>query len=146
MRSAHLIRLTLTVFATCLIFASCESEHSPTCGEGATFGNNDVPPAFEVEMGKNVGTFAFNYETRSAKDQVIVKYDGNVLFDSGCVGETRKVILQYGPGRVSHVEVVMKPNCEDTPMTSWQFEVGCPAPTPRLTGAPHPVPSANPRH
>jgi hypothetical protein len=147
MISTPLVRFTLTLLAACFVFASCESEHSPMCGEGATSGNNDVPPAFQIEMGKNVGSFAFNYETRNAKDQVIVKYEGNVLFDSGCVGETRKVILQYGPGRASHVDVVMNPNCEDTPMTSWQFKVGCPAPTPRLTGAAHTsTKPASPRH
>ena len=124
--------LVVALFLPCL--AACESVHSPVCGEGATAGNNDVPPSFKVDMGANKGTFSFRYETRNAKDRVKVLYAGNELFDSGCVGETREVQLQFGPGRSSEIEVVMQPNCSGTPATSWQFEVGCPAPGLRPTG------------
>jgi len=112
----------------------CESEVSPICGEGVTTGNNEVPSAFPVELGRNDGTFTFRYETRDAKDRVQVFYEGQQLFDSGCVGETRSVELRYGPGASSQVDVVMQPNCGGTSMTSWLFEVGCPAATIRDGG------------
>lgn len=111
----------------------CESEHHPTCGEGPTTGNNDVPESFAIEVGRTAGVVPFHYETRNAKDQVQVFYEGQLLFDSGCVGETGDVKLPFGPGRSTEIDVVMNPNCSGTAMTSWLFEVGCPAPAIRKT-------------
>ena len=117
----------LAVAACAAALLGCESEISPICGEGVTTGNNDVPSSFPVEMGRSDGAFAFRYETRDAKDRVQVFYEGQQLFDSGCVSETRSVDLRFGPGTSTSVDVVMQPNCGGTSMTSWLFEVGCPA-------------------
>lgn len=107
--------------------AGCEAQVSPVCGDGATTGNNEVPSSFPVEMGAREGAFTFHYETRDAKDRVLVVYEGKQLFDSGCVGETRDVELRFGPGQSSEIDVVMQPNCGGTAMTSWLFRVGCPS-------------------
>lgn len=109
-----------------VLAAGCESEVSDVCGQGVTTGNNDVPASFPVEMGQRGGAFEFRYETRNAKDRIQVFYEGQALFDSGCVGESRTVALRYGPGQGTSIDVVMQPNCGDTPMTSWLFAVGCP--------------------
>ncbi len=138
--SKPLIALGCAAMLACLALPGCESEHSPTCGVGETTGNADVPPSFAVDMGRNSGSFEFYYETRNAKDRVQVMYDGNELYDSGCVGETRNLLLTYGPGRSSKIDVVITPNCGGTPMTSWLFKVGCPAQGPRATAKQKPPP------
>lgn len=122
-------RITLLLLSTALV--ACGSEGSPLCGDGPTAGNSSAPPSFPIEMDRNGGTFRFHYETRKALDRVQVFYEGVQLFDSGCVGETRDVMLRYGPGKSTAVDVVMTPNCSGTPMTSWEFLVSCPTPLPR---------------
>lgn len=117
-----------TLTLACLALAGCDPVASDACGVGANEGGSDVPPTFPIEMGRNEGAFQFDYETRNAKDRVEVFYEGALLFDSGCVGESRSVPLTYGPGTATHIDVVISPNCAGTPMTSWRFEVGCPEP------------------
>ena len=141
-------RLLLAAALMCATVA-CEAQHVEMCDSGPSFGNNEVPAAFVVEMSRNSGTFTFDFETRNAKDRVQVRYEGNELFDSGCVGESRSVELTYGPGRSSEIEVVLTPNCSGTKMTSWQFEVGCPKAAIRLTKKPRPTApfaGSSPRH
>ena len=122
----------IAVVAACAMSHGCDVSTGNSCGD--TFsGFSDAPPSFKVDMGQNGGAFDMRYETRSAHDQVIVMYEGELLFDSGCVAETRNVSLRYGPGRSNHLDVTIKPNCSGTPATSWQFHVGCPTKVPRPT-------------
>lgn len=118
---------TLGTAAMLLALAGCDPSASDVCGEPSE-GNGDVPPSFPIEMGRNAGTFEFSYETRNAKDRIEVFYEGTLLFDSGCVGESRRVQLAYGPGSSTQVDVVVSPKCEGSPATSWKFQATCPAP------------------
>ena len=116
----------LAIAALSASLIACNSEESDTCDQGANEGNGDVPPSFPIEMGRTAGTFPFQYETRNAKDRVEVFYEGMLLYDSGCVSESRDVELAYGPGSSTRIDVVVSPNCDGTPLTSWRFTVGCP--------------------
>ena len=124
---------SLCLFAVVLLLTACDLSGSPVCGGGPTEGYSEAPDRFAIDMGSNSGTFNFDYETRNAKDRIQVLYAGNVIFDSGCVSESRAVSLRYGPGRDTHVDVKVTPNCSGTPMTSWKFDVGCPTPLVRET-------------
>ncbi len=128
MRTPHRhlgFRTLLAATAIGCTLVACDPTTSTVCGE-ANEGNTDVPPTFPIEMGRSAGTFRFDYETRNAKDRVEVFYEGQLLFDSGCVGESRSVDLDFGPGQATHVDVVLSPNCAGTPMTSWKFVAHCP--------------------
>ncbi len=46
----------------------------------------DVPDTRTIELGKPAGSFVFHYDTYGIKDRIIVRYQNNVLFDTGCVG------------------------------------------------------------
>lgn len=124
------------VLAALLLGAfACESHVETACGQGPSTGGHDVAPAFPIEMGATSGRFDFHFETRNAKDRVQVRYEGEQIFDSGCVGTSRDVVLDYGPGEATQIEVVISPNCESGALTSWLFDVQCPLllPTARLT-------------
>ncbi len=120
---AVVVAISLT---TALALGGCDADLVTTCGAGASTGGATVPPVTSVEMGATSGTFDFRYETRNAHDQIEVFYEGKSLFNSGCVGESREMALNFGPGESTSVDVVVTPNCAGTPMTSWLFEVGCP--------------------
>ena len=123
------LRLSMALLATLTLilgFGGCDADLVTVCGQGPSTGGAKVPPVMSIEMGRNAGTFDLHYQTRNAHDQIEVFYEGKSLFNSGCVGETRDLNLQYGPGEATHVDIVVTPNCKGTPMTSWLFEVGCP--------------------
>jgi hypothetical protein len=79
----------------------------------------------EIEMGKPAGTFVFEYETYMVKDQIIVSYEGTVLFDTGCVGADGSPTLTYS-GTSTRITVQVIPNCAGTPSTGWDYRANCP--------------------
>ena len=87
----------------------------------------DTPETRTIEMGQASGTFLFEYETYGQKDQMIVKYRGGVLFDTGCVGTygLKSTYLQYS-GSSTQVTVEVVPNCQGGSGTKWYFIVNCP--------------------
>jgi hypothetical protein len=85
----------------------------------------DVPDTRTIELGKTAGTFAFAYETYSQEDQIIVRYMGGTLFDTGCVGANGTRSLSYA-GTSSQITVQVIPNCKGGSGTSWNYTVSCP--------------------
>jgi hypothetical protein len=100
------------------IVAQC----SATQNQGA-----DTPDTRSVELGKTSGTFNFLYQTFDVKDQMLVRYDGATLFDTGCVGTgtTKTKSISYS-GKSSQISVQVIPNCAGTTSTGWQYTVTCP--------------------
>jgi hypothetical protein len=98
------------------------------CEDTVQAGSNN-PVTLIVELEKNSGTFRFDYETYSVKDQMIVTYEGEILFDSGCVGTNgwKTEEITYA-GVSTAIEVKVIPNCEGTSSTAWEFIVHCPEP------------------
>jgi hypothetical protein len=64
-------------------------------------------------------------EDDALKDRILVKYEGRILFDTGCVGANGTASLAYSGGS-SLVVVQVLPNCEGTTGTAWNFSVSCP--------------------
>lgn len=85
----------------------------------------DTAETRTIQMGKTSGTFSFSYDTYSIADRIVVSYEGQTLFDTGCVGASGSVNLSYA-GTSSIVTVRVTPNCAGDSGTQWTFTVGCP--------------------
>lgn len=95
------------------------------CNEIARAGGNN-PEIFEVNIG-NSKQIRLNYQTFSAKDIIIIEYENQTIFDSGCVGTSnwRNINLSTS-GYTSQVTVKVLPNCKGTePSTRWEFSIDC---------------------
>ena len=80
-----------------------------------------------IQLGKP-GQTTFTYETYGIEDRFAAKSEGNVLFDTTCLGTNgprTQVLTIPGPSTVVVVEVT--PNCL-TPGggTSWNYSFTCP--------------------
>lgn len=87
----------------------------------------DTPDTRTIELGKPAGTFDFSYETYSQQDQILVKYQGNTIFDTGCLGTngTKTKTLTYN-GSTTQIVVQVIPNCKGGSGTAWNYTVACP--------------------
>jgi len=85
----------------------------------------DTPETRVIDLGINHGTFQFSYETYSQQDEIIVSYEGTVLFDTGCVGASGTQNLTYS-GTSTDITVDVHPNCAGGTGTAWAFTVYCP--------------------
>lgn len=85
----------------------------------------DTPDTRTIELGKPAGTFDFTYETYYQQDQILVKYQGNTLFDTGCVGAGGTKTLTYS-GSATQITVQVIPNCAGGSGTAWDYAVACP--------------------
>lgn len=85
----------------------------------------DVPDTRTIELGKTAGSFVFSYETYSQQDQILVRYMGSTLFDTGCVGASGSKTLSYA-GASSQITVQVIPNCKGGSGTAWNYTVSCP--------------------
>lgn len=99
-----------------------------TCNTQQVAGG-DTPDTRQVQMGQTSGTFQFFWETYSQRDQIIVSYNGTVLFDSGCVGASATQTLSYS-GASSLITVQVVPNCAGGSGTAWNYTVYCPTTPP----------------
>jgi hypothetical protein len=85
----------------------------------------DTPDTRSIELGKSSGQFDFSYNTYSQKDQILVKYQGTTLFDTGCVGTSGTKTLNYN-GSSTQITVQVIPNCAGGSGTAWDYSVACP--------------------
>ena len=97
---------------------------SGTCDQQQVAGD-DTADQRSIEMGQSSGTFNFYYETYGIEDQIIVSYEGNQLFDTGCVGASSTESLTYS-GSSTKIRVEVIPNCTGTSGTAWNYIVNCP--------------------
>ena len=98
--------------------------HQSNCNDKQEAGG-DAPEVHNINLGQSFGTFVFDYETYSVKDQIIVTQGGRTIFNSGCVGESKSVTLKLS-GFSSIISVRVNPNCDGTTGTQWNFTVHCP--------------------
>jgi hypothetical protein len=98
------------------------------CGTQQVAGG-DTPDTRVFDMNNIGGTFRFDFQTFSIKDQMIVRYQGNPLFDTGCVGTSGSKLIEYH-GSSTKIEVEVKPNCPTGQGTGtlWNYTVQCPVP------------------
>ena len=89
----------------------------------------DAPETHRVGLGRFNGRFDFQYDTQYQEDRMLVRYEGQTLLDTGCVGTRgwRTATLSFS-GRSSVVEVEVIPNCAGGSGTAWEFSVSCAVP------------------
>jgi hypothetical protein len=87
----------------------------------------DAPEIHSIDLGKTAGTFQFQYDTVSIMDRILIEYEGQTLFDSGCIGTNGDLFenIVYS-GNSTNITVRVLPNCAGTSGTYWSFQVGCP--------------------
>ncbi len=113
-----------------------ESEATGQC-EGLQTSGSDTSETHTIDLGEYSGTFLFEYQIYDIEEsesagyaglaQMIVEYEGSVLFDSGCVntGDWQTQSISYS-GESSEVTVRVIPNCYETYGAFWEFVVNCP--------------------
>ncbi len=74
------------------------------------------------DLGVNCGSFNFEYETYTIPDRVQMFYEGQILLDTGVVGEHKVLPIAYS-GSSSQITVVVT---ADLSGTAWYYIVGCP--------------------
>ena len=93
--------------------------------------SGNKPETFIVELGQKSGTFIFTYNMYTVPDQMLVEYEGEKLFDTGCTGERHgqgkgadSKSITYS-GASTKVTVKVLPACEGS-TTQWTFTANCP--------------------
>ncbi len=99
--------------------------HQSRCNDTQKAGG-DAPEVHQIDLGVTSGVFRFDYQTYDVKDQIIISQGGMTIFNSGCVGESRSVQVQFG-GYTTMIEVRVNPNCGGSTGTAWNFTVHCPS-------------------
>jgi hypothetical protein len=96
----------------------------PMCGVQQVQGG-DAAETRTIDLGQRSGMVSFSYQTYTQEDRMTVTYEGQVLFDTGCVGASSSAQLAYS-GSSSLITVAVTPNCGGGTGTSWTFTMGCP--------------------
>jgi hypothetical protein len=98
--------------------------HQSNCNDQQQAGGN-APEVHTIDLGQSFGSFMFDYNTYTAKDQIIVTNGGQTIFNSGCVGESKSIRLNLN-GFSPTITVSVNPNCDGGSNTQWNFTVHCP--------------------
>lgn len=78
------------------------------------------------DLGINVGTFDFTYTAfESDSDRFVVRYEGQVIFDSGCGLQGTTIPITLPGGASTQIEVEVEAACAGSG-GSWEYTVGCP--------------------
>ncbi|MEA2019410.1 MAG: glycine zipper 2TM domain-containing protein [Campylobacterota bacterium] len=103
-----------------------KSKNARMCNDLTRAGSNRKE-SHQVYLGNSFGEFDLEYETFTAKDRILVRYDNQILFDTGCVGTNGKLrkSLQYN-GLSEEMTIEVLPNCMgNQPSTKWNFQLIC---------------------
>jgi hypothetical protein len=108
-------------------FSGVQNAGFPPCNLLQVNGG-DVAETRTIELGRSSGTFIFTYDTQDIPDQMVVRYGGTTLFDSGCVGTSgNRTQSIFFSGSTTTVTVAVMPNCTGRmDQTTWSFTVACP--------------------
>lgn len=99
-------------------------EPTVPCGQVQVAGG-DTPDFRLIDLGNIAGTFRFDFETFTQEDRITVTHEGQVGFDTGCVGTSGSVFLRYSDSSTK-VAVQVFPNCAGGSRTAWNYTVHCP--------------------
>jgi outer membrane lipoprotein SlyB len=103
-----------------------KSKNARMCNNLTRAGSNKKE-SHQIYLGDSFGEFDLEYETFTAKDRILVKYDNQILFDTGCVGTNgkQKKRFQYN-GLSEEMTIEVLPNCMgNQPSTQWNFQLIC---------------------
>lgn len=100
------------------------------CNTNTTSGSVGIDQK-TIDLGKNAGAFNFTYDTQSIPDQIIISYEGQTLYDTGCVGSSNSttsnatVPISYS-GSSSQILVTVNGDCTNSGNTQWTYSITCP--------------------
>lgn len=98
-----------------------DREMTVSCGTTLISGPEAVAKAI-IKLGATSGVVALSYKHYFIKDRIRVVYEGEVVYDSGFVRNSKTVKISYG-GASSKMEVYVN----GPPHSSaWCFKLGCP--------------------
>jgi hypothetical protein len=101
-----------------------------SCTPQTLRGDNGVDSTVTYDLGISVGDFGFEYNAfQTDPDEFIVTYEGQVLYDTGCItgGVPGPYILQLPGGSSTKIQVQVIGACgEDVKRGSWEYTVDCP--------------------
>jgi choice-of-anchor A domain-containing protein len=124
-------------------------EESKRCNSIVAAGAN-AAESFSIEMGKREGRVTLRWNSFTVPDNIFVSYEGSVIMRSGCYGTHTaplgcapdpfnpttmvccngmgncSITFGYGPGQSTKLDVLVEPNCFQTPDTEWNFTLSCP--------------------
>ncbi|CAJ0936121.1 unnamed protein product, partial [Mesorhabditis belari] len=123
----------------------CATSSCSQC-DGQQVAGANTPVTRRYNMGtKQAANLQFLYETFSVPDRITVTYEGDEIFDSGCVGTEGERTTPIGfDGNSMEVRVDVEPNCDGTTSTAWYFTLPCvdgPPTTPPQPNTTSPIPS-----
>lgn len=75
-------------------------------------------------MGRNGGTFRFQWIPEALEDQFDVYYEGVRIFTTGLTDTAGNANVTYGPGASTFITVVVTTG---TGSFRWQYDIGCPS-------------------
>jgi hypothetical protein len=104
-----------------------QSRVLPPCNAQQVSGG-DIPETRTIELGRTSGTFRFNWDTGGVNDRFIIRYEGQVLFDTTCrVAVNQSQTITYS-GTSSQISIQVLPNCRtgNEGGDLWRFTVTCP--------------------
>lgn len=112
------------------------------CNTTSKAGTNP-PQTITVNVGRAAGTVSFSYDMFRIPDHMEVQYGGQVVADTGCVSGRKSIAIPLS-GVSDQVTVVVKPACEKSAQTRWNFTLGCPGAASAASAASNsPAASAN---
>jgi len=99
--------------------------HNSNCNDQQQAGG-DAPEIHNINLGQAYGTFRFDYNVYSVKDQIIITQSGQTIFNSGCISGAKNLQVNLN-GFGNQISVRVNPNCDgNTSGTQWNFTVHCP--------------------
>lgn len=99
--------------------------HNSNCNDRQQAGG-DAPEIHNINLGQSFGSFRFDYNMFTVKDQVIITQGGQTIYNSGCVSFTNSLQINLN-GMGNQISVRVNPNCAgSSSSTEWNFTVHCP--------------------
>lgn len=99
--------------------------HNSNCNDRQQAGG-DAPEIHNINLGQSFGSFRFDYNMFTVKDQIIITQGGQTIYDSGCTSYTNSLQIHLN-GMSNQISVRVNPNCQgNTSNTEWNFTVHCP--------------------
>lgn len=99
--------------------------HNSNCNDRQQAGG-DAPEIHNINLGQSFGSFRFDYNMFTVKDQIIITQGGQTIYNSGCTSNTNSLQINLN-GMGNQISVRVNPNCAgSSSSTEWNFTVHCP--------------------
>ena len=90
----------------------------PVAANGGAAGQTNL-----IDTGATVGSVTIDYEFFGVADQMTVYYEGNLLANTGLTSGSGRLVLNYGPGASTFIEVRMNEFGNPATNTLWNFSI-----------------------